>query len=153
MALGSLAFSHASRTSALEVVWSLTATSTLLRTYYVMAKRAVLSVCFVPCFARSHAIASPLTSKALTRSVNRKPSSKLSHSAPLAVSHTCCCRSFGSTTTQNLYATRDRILRSKEENQEPPSWVDTSTDIPLQGTVTEIEVPGSGIFPLYESSS
>jgi hypothetical protein len=153
MALGSLAFSHASRTSSLEVVWSLTANSTLLRTHYVMAKRAVLSVCFVPCFARSQAIASPLTSKALTRSVNRKPSSKLSHSALLAVSHNYCCRSFGSTTTQNLYATRDKILHSKEENQEPPSWVDTSTEVPLQGTVTEIEVPGSGIFPLYESSS
>jgi hypothetical protein len=138
-----------------KAVWSLTATSLLLRTPYMMAKRAVLSVCFVPFFARSEAIASPLTSKALTRSVNRNTSSMLSHSAPLAVSHTCYCRSFGSTTKQNPCATGDKILHSREENQGLPSSVGTSLrpDVPPQGTVTEIEVPGSGIFPLYESAS
>jgi hypothetical protein len=42
-------------------------------------------------------------------------------------------------------------FRSLKKDQDHPFWLDRGpgSEYPVKGTVTEIEVPGTGIFPLY----
>jgi hypothetical protein len=100
---------------------------------------------FKPHFTTSPRVAFPPPSKATTCSA------RLWHEEPRSGSQSPDFKSASYKKFQYSDKTRNAAPRSDRTKKDRPSWLDTGpgSDITVRGTVTEIDVPGSGTFPLY----
>jgi hypothetical protein len=123
-----------------------------MKTSCTMMKPTAASLLSRPCSARLRGIVPLPPTLQLTPHVGPQPLSRhYWHTRSLNGSDHPTSKIVNSTNRKFSHKTRKRLADSKQADQNQPSWLERhpNAEVPLEGSVTEIDVPGSGSFPLY----